>query len=54
MPLQDLTNSDIWKKLEQHQQALASVHMQDLFAENPNRFDQLSCHKCHSEKISHP
>ena len=42
MPLQDLTNSDIWKSLELHQQTLSSVHMRNLFTDNPDRFDQFS------------
>ena len=42
MPLQDLTNSDIWKSLELHQQILSSVHMRNLFTDNPDRFDQFS------------
>ena len=35
-----ITDSEAWKKLEQHFQQTRSVHMRELFAENPGRFNQ--------------
>jgi len=42
MALENLVNSNIWKKLVAHQQATSSLHMRDLFAEDPSRFQQFS------------
>ncbi len=42
MALENLTNSRIWEKLAAHQQVLSTLHMRDLFAENPNRFEQFT------------
>jgi len=38
----NLVNSPAWRALEQHQRALAATHMRDLFAQDPNRFDEFS------------
>lgn len=35
-----LTQYPVWHKLCQHQQSIASVHMRDLFAKDPNRFSK--------------
>lgn len=32
----------VWQKLSQHQQAISSVHMRDLFAQDAKRFDKFS------------
>ncbi len=37
-----LTSLPVWQKLCQHQQAIASTHMRDLFAFDKNRFDKFS------------
>ncbi|MDZ4210694.1 MAG: glucose-6-phosphate isomerase, partial [Methylotenera sp.] len=37
-----LTTLPVWQKLCQHQQAIVSTHMRDLFASDPNRFDKYS------------
>lgn len=37
-----LTQHPSWQALCQHQQSLASVHMRELFAANPKRFEQFS------------
>jgi glucose-6-phosphate isomerase len=37
-----LTTLPVWQKLCQHQQAIASTHMRDLFASDKNRFDKFS------------
>jgi glucose-6-phosphate isomerase len=37
-----LTDSSAWKALQAHYESMASVHMRDLFAEDPNRFDHFS------------
>ena len=37
-----LTDSSAWKALQTHYESMASVHMRDLFAEDPNRFDRFS------------
>ena len=37
-----LTASPAWQALEKHQQEMANVHMRDLFAQDPKRFDKLS------------
>ena len=37
-----LTSSAAWKALEMHQREMANVHMRDLFAQEPQRFDTVS------------
>jgi glucose-6-phosphate isomerase len=37
-----LTHSPAWKALEAHRSAMDSVHMRDLFADDPHRFDSFS------------
>lgn len=37
-----LTNSPVWQALKKHQQELANVHMRDLFAHDPQRFERFS------------
>jgi glucose-6-phosphate isomerase len=37
---------DIWQSLQQHQQQLAHVHLRELFANHPQRFEQLSVQAC--------
>ena len=37
-----LTTLPVWQKLCQHQQAIVSTHMRDLFANDPNRFNKYS------------
>ena len=37
-----LTTSPAWQALAEHYQAMAGVHMRDLFAQDPTRFDTLS------------
>ena len=37
-----LTESKCWHQLKAHQQDIARLHMRDLFANNPNRFAELS------------
>jgi glucose-6-phosphate isomerase len=37
-----LTASPAWQALEKHQQEMANVHMRDLFAQDPKRFDKFS------------
>ncbi len=37
-----LTNTPIWKQLEQHYQTIHNVHMRDLFAQEPDRFARFS------------
>ncbi len=37
-----LTNLPVWQTLCQHQQTIASTHMRDLFANDPNRFNKFS------------
>ena len=32
----------VWQKLSQHQQAISSTHMRDLFAQDAKRFDKFS------------
>jgi len=32
----------VWQKLSQHQQAISSVHMRDMFAQDANRFEKFS------------
>ena len=40
--MSDLTNSPGWQALERHAQAMASVHLRDLFARDPDRFSRFS------------
>jgi glucose-6-phosphate isomerase len=37
-----ISSSPQWLALKQHQQQIASLHMRDLFRENPQRFEQFS------------
>jgi glucose-6-phosphate isomerase len=37
-----LTESKAWKDLEAHQKEMAGVHMRDLFAQDPKRFEKFS------------
>src|SRR5262245_19690818 len=37
-----LTTSPAWQALERHQKTMANVHMRDLFAQDPKRFDMFS------------
>src|SRR2546427_12675000 len=37
-----LTASPAWQALERHQKAMVNVHMRDLFAQDPRRFDTFS------------
>lgn len=41
-PPQHLTQYQTWQKLCQHQQAIASTHMRDLFENDANRFNKFS------------
>ena len=42
--MSSLTSSPAWIALEQHYQDMKNVHMRDLFAQDPERFDQFSLH----------
>ena len=42
--MSDLTQLDEWKKLAAHAVEMKQVHMRDLFAADPNRFDRNSIH----------
>src|SRR5258706_10993082 len=37
-----ITDSQSWKKLVEHQREMSRVHMRDLFAEDPDRFNKFS------------
>lgn len=37
-----LTQYPVWQKLCQHQQEIAPIHMRDMFAQDPNRFQKFS------------
>ena len=37
-----LTSSAAWKALETHQREMANVHMRELFAQDPERFNKFS------------
>ncbi len=37
-----LTNSPAWTALQQHYQEMHGVHMRDLFAQDPRRFERFS------------
>ena len=41
-----LTDMPAWKALATHYQSIASIHLRQLFAENPARFEQFSCEAC--------
>src|SRR3989454_4180926 len=41
-PMSMLTASPAWRALERHQKAMVNVHMRDLFAQDPRRFDTFS------------
>jgi len=36
----------IWQRLEQHHEQLANIHLRNLFAENPQRFEEFSLQAC--------
>jgi hypothetical protein len=36
-----LTSTPQWRNLVEHQKKLASVHMRDLFAQDPDRFKKV-------------
>jgi len=40
----ELTQTSQWKKLAVHAEEMKQVHMRDLFAENPDRFNEFSTH----------
>ncbi len=40
----NLTSSPAWKALERHQKEISGLHMRDLFAADPNRFQRFSIH----------
>ena len=40
--MSDLTQSPAWKALAAHSDAMKPVHLRDLFAADPARFDRLS------------
>jgi glucose-6-phosphate isomerase len=40
--MSELTQSKAWKDLEAHQREIAPLHMRDLFAQDPQRFDKFS------------
>lgn len=42
MTIDHLNHSKIWQSLSAHQQAIAPLHMRDMFASQPNRFEQFS------------
>ena len=37
-----LTESTAWQALQEHQQEMAPIHMRDLFAQDPERFNKFS------------
>ncbi len=39
-------HSQAWKALQTHQHSLKNTHLRDLFAQNPQRFEQLSMQTC--------
>ena len=41
-----LTSSPAWKALTKHKTAMEKVHMRDLFAKDPERFDKMSREAC--------
>lgn len=42
--MSELTQTSAWKKLEAHARKMKKVHMRDLFADDPERFDKFSLH----------
>ncbi len=40
--MSDLTRSPAWTALDAHRKAMEGVHMRDLFAADPKRFDRFS------------
>jgi len=42
--MSNLTDSKEWRALEKHFKAISHLHMRNLFAENPQRFQQFSTH----------
>ena len=42
--MSELTRTAEWKKLAVHAEEMKQVHMRELFADNPERFDELSIH----------
>jgi glucose-6-phosphate isomerase len=42
LPRIDPTSTDSWKKLQAHYDAIRSLHMRDLFAADPQRFEKFS------------
>ncbi len=40
--MSELKSSPVWQALEAHYHAMAGVHLRDLFAEDPGRFDKFS------------
>ena len=41
-----ITQTSAWQALQAHQEQLRNVHMRDLFAQDPNRFDTFSTSAC--------
>ena len=44
--MKNLTDTTAWRALAAHHPLVASVHMRDLFAEDPDRFERLSLRAC--------
>ncbi|OIO69498.1 MAG: glucose-6-phosphate isomerase [Zetaproteobacteria bacterium CG1_02_53_45] len=42
--MSELTQTSQWQKLAQHAEEMKQVHMRDLFADNPDRFEKFSTH----------
>ena len=40
--MSELIHSPAWKALEKHYQKVAGVHLRDLFAQDPQRFERFS------------
>jgi glucose-6-phosphate isomerase len=38
----DISKSEAWRALQEHQRAIAEVHMRDMFARDPQRFEKFS------------
>ncbi|MCH2152883.1 MAG: glucose-6-phosphate isomerase [Phycisphaerales bacterium] len=43
-PEGDITRTDSWGSLERHYEATSQIHMRDLFADDPDRFNKYSMH----------
>jgi len=43
LPSVNPTNTNAWKKLTEHAAATSALHMRELFAADPDRFDKFSC-----------